>query len=238
VLPCRDTEPRQQTIDRMAEEIIISVHFPKAAGSSLAAAFQSHFGNGFLQVYDSDPLDPLHVRNLAPHLYPLAPSQIPEGTRVIHGHFHLNKYKNIKKAHRITFLREPIENLISIYYYWKNLDTKAHAVYQLFKETSPDIFEFAEFAGLKRLMSQVYFGDVAMDAFNFVGFYDRRAGDLARLSNQLGISLDSQIHANRTSDVERESRDAIMSDRKAIERLRRSLADDCAFYDRLREERD
>lgn len=222
----------------MIERVIVSVHFPKAAGSSLAEDFQTHFGDGLLRDYQTDPLDPLHARNIVPHLYPLEPGEIPGSVRAIHGHFHPNKYLNLKNAYRLTFLREPVDNLISIYYYWRELQITAHAVYQLFKKVSPDIVEFAEFPALKRLMSQTYFGDVALDEFDFIGFHDRRAADLANLSDRLGISLAAEIHANRTSDAQRESRDTIMADRKVLDRLRLSLADDCAFYDRVREKWD
>lgn len=214
---------------------IISVHFPKAAGSSLAAAFRSQFGGDVFHDYDTDPLDPLHDRNIAPRLYGLARSEPPDDVRVIHGHFHPNKYIGIRGAYRLTFLREPVDNLISIYYFWRQSNNPGHALYNLFKKMSPDIFEFSEFPLIKRLMSQTYFGDVAMSDFNFVGFHERRAIDLTRLSTELGFEIESEWHENRTSAEERESRIDIMSDHKAIKRLRRSLADDCAFYDRLRE---
>jgi hypothetical protein len=79
----------------MIERVIVSVHFPKAAGSSLAEDFQAHFGDNLLRDYQTDPADPLHVRNIAPHLYPLESAEIPECVRAIHGHFHPNKYLSV-----------------------------------------------------------------------------------------------------------------------------------------------
>ena len=220
----------------MEDRLIISVHFPKAAGTSLAEGLQAHFGTGLLRDYGTDPVDPLHPRHIAPHLYPMEPAQPPSAVRAVHGHFHINKYSSVGDAYRITFLREPVENLISIYYFWRKYQNdNGHATFQLFKKLSPSLFEFAEFPAIKRLMSQTYFGDVQMSGFDFIGFYDRRDRDLARLGDLLGIAFDPEIYVNRTSDDERDSRDSIMNDRKAIDRLRRSLAEDCAFYDRVQQ---
>jgi hypothetical protein len=226
---------KDRTIGQMEDRLIISVHFPKAAGTSLAEGLQAHFGERLLRDYETDPVDPLHPRRIAPHLYPMEPVDLPTSVRAVHGHFHVNKYSLVRHAFRITFLREPIENLLSIYYFWRKYQTdNGHATFQLFKKILPTLFEFAEFPSIKRLMSQTYFGDVPMSVFDFIGFYDRRDRDLARLEDLLGITL-PQVHANRMSDDQRESRNSIMNDGKAIEQLRQSLAEDCAFYDRIRQ---
>jgi hypothetical protein len=229
--------PERRNLRFGMTQIIVSVHFPKAAGSSLSAAFQDYFADGLLLDYETDPLDPLHFRNIAPHLYPNGGVSIPKTIKAIHGHFHPNKYISFTDAYRVTFLREPVENLISIYYFWRLYNEKSHGVFRCFKQLKPDIFEFAEFPGVKRLMSQTYFGDVDMDSFDLIGFYDRRNVDLLTLSNDTGITIDPELYINETNDMERKSREAIMTDRVAMERLRSSLSDDCAFYNRLREQK-
>src|SRR5262249_37714095 len=101
---------------------VISVHFPKAAGSSLHQSFIAAYGNDAVYIDNiDDPADPCSLYNLDPDACGCKAQKNSSilGARVIHGHFHPSKYEFVKHAKRITFLRHPVDNLISIYYYWK-----------------------------------------------------------------------------------------------------------------------
>jgi hypothetical protein len=94
----------------------ISVHYPKAGGSSLRVQFEWLLGPALLLDYGNDPLGSngrLSVNSLPPEI------------RMVHGHFKAARYKNVPDAFRFTFLREPVENLLSIFFFGPIFLTRA-----------------------------------------------------------------------------------------------------------------
>lgn len=74
-----------------------------------------------------------------------------------------------------------------------------------------------------------------MECFDFVGFYEKRERDVARLSTLLGVPLSSDLYVNRTNDAEGDGRQALMEDAATLATLRSLLADDVAFYEAARQ---
>jgi hypothetical protein len=203
---------------------LISVHFPKAAGTSLGAMLRSYFGFDLFTDYDHDPVNPNHDLNDSPRL--------PPGTRAVHGHFRGDRYQAFRSAHHVTFLREPVDNLISIYYFWRTLAAHGNAAHDHFVSERPTIFEFAEYGPCRRLMTECYFGRLDLNVFDFIGFYEFRVEDLMTLSNISGFRVDKDIYLNRLSDTEAAERSALKTCAKSMEALRAILSDDIAFYER------
>ena len=199
----------------------ISVHFPKAAGSSLKAQFEALLGDQVLFDYGHDPL-------VVPDRQAVA---FPAGKRLVHGHFHPSRY-DPTEGYWLTFLRHPVDNLFSIYFFWIDLPEPGHGVHARFLRERPSVLEFAAYPGISTLMSETYFGGFDMRRFDLIGFHETRAADLGRLGADLGLSLAAETHENRTADT------AERQEMKADPALRRRVADllaaDMAFYDRLR----
>jgi hypothetical protein len=204
---------------------LVSVHFPKAAGSTLASALKGHFGDALAFDYSHDPVNPDHILSEPPaHCV---------GIRAVHGHFRGDRYEEQRNAFRFTFLREPVENLISIYYYWRSHPTHGNPTHDLFLREQPTIVDFAAHCWpIRRLMSMSYFGGVDIRTFDFVGFYETRIRDLARLSSQIGVSFPPHVHSNPTAP--HQDRQLLLSDKIALSTLRSVLADDVAFYESAR----
>jgi hypothetical protein len=209
-------------IEKLRVKRFVSIHFPKAAGNSLATQFKTLLGDQIAFDYDHAPL------TLAAH----ERGDFPASKRAVHGHFRPQRYQSAD-AYRITFLREPVENLISIFFYWKTLpDVGVVAAHTRFLKEQPDVFEFAAYPGLNRLMSDTYFGGYDTAQFDFVGFHETRVHDIPRLGRALGLPLQADVHENKTSECA--ERRALEADHDAIGRLRGLLAADIAFYERLR----
>ncbi len=105
--------------------MLISLHMPKTAGGSFLKALEGHFGDALLKDYDN----PMHVPAFERNLHALQES-ISNGKRelkdfnCIHGHFLPLKYLLYSVRQRATFItwiREPVERLLSHYYFWKPL---------------------------------------------------------------------------------------------------------------------
>jgi hypothetical protein len=204
--------------------MIISVHFPKASGSSLRSQFLTAFGERLISDYEHDPLGP-KAREVAEIL--------PQGARAVHGHFRPHRYDQVPHAFRLTFLREPVDNLISFYFYWRDIPLHGNPVHVKFMEEKPSIVDFARYCGIQTLMSETYFGGYDMNQFSFIGFYDRRAEDLPKLGNLIGVALDPQTYENKTPGG-KEERLQLLSDSAALGELRSALRQDICFYEALR----
>jgi hypothetical protein len=212
-------------VDRLSLELV-SVHYPKAAGSSLAAALKAHFGDALALDYHHDPVNPDHSLSERPLL--------AEGARAVHGHFRWDRYIEHRGAFRLTFLREPVANLVSIYSFWRSLPPQRSPTHDRFLSEQTSIVDFARsYWPIRRLMSVTYFGGIEIGSFDLVGFYETRVRDLGRLSKQLGLSLQSDIYVNRTAPMN--DRQLFREDAATVSTLRSLLSDDVAFYEKARE---
>jgi Sulfotransferase family len=200
---------------------IVSLHMPKAAGTSLKAQYVALLGNAVHTDYRHDPLTPAGSEN----------AEFPRGKRVVHGHFRASRYAS-SQAFFVTFLREPADNLISIYFYWSSFRQPGHDLHARFLRDQPSLLEFATYPGIRRLMSETYFGGFDMSRFDFIGFHDTRNEDLLRLARILNLNFRPWVHKNKTAASP--ERRQIENDPVLISELRRRLADDIDFYDDAR----
>ena len=150
---------------------LLSVHFPKAAGTSFLRTLRGAYGEtAVYHDFTDDPANPCCQFNLDPEgCFRKAKKMVYEDTiRVIHGHFHPSKYAHFSAAKHITFLRHPLNNLLSIYFFWKTL-SGGHALFQYAHANDLDILEFAHLPALRYLLSRTFFGNVDLKAFDFIG---------------------------------------------------------------------
>jgi hypothetical protein len=218
---------------------VISLHVPKCAGSSLKSTLQDAFGpQSVYEDYADRPLDPASPLRRDPAAFFAAAEAAGcahlDGKRVVHGHFHALKYAKLPCRHRITFLREPVDRLISHYFFWKTLGRHGHSLHDYFLDHQLDIEQFAQLPVIRTAYSESFFGGADMRAFDFIGFCDDYERDLARLAARLGAAL-RPTHANPTATGGYpEERRAILENRPLLARLRAILRDDIEFYEGLR----
>lgn len=166
---------------------LISIHIPKTAGRSLLKALTDAYGVEQVLVVNrkafrekrSDALDELRKR-------------ITPQTRVIHGHIHLSDISELlneyPSARLITFLRDPVDRVISHYFHEKRiLEETGHL--SAFKEVPVDTL--ANYAGdeqSRNVMSR-FLGGMPLSRFFFIGCFENFAADLQRLMQMLGKPL-------------------------------------------------
>src|ERR1700722_7843018 len=212
---------------------LISVHFPKASGSSFRLALEAAFGHpAVLRSYDCDPLDPANPMWIYPHWFSRHRPRDVKPFAVVHGHLPIVKYELLPSAYRVVMLREPVENLISIYYFWKHLISigyRAHALFEFVKDQRLSLLEVAEMPSMRRLMSSSYFGGYDMARFDVIGTHDNRTAFVEAVSKLIGVPLSAHIRENVTPTSE--ERDNVLADAKVNARLRLLLQDDIRFYE-------
>jgi Sulfotransferase family len=216
---------------------IISVHFPKSGGSSFGQTLLAAYGKDAVYLdYADDPVDPCSQYSMDPEGCRRKAQEVGfvSSIKVIHGHFHLSKYEFLKGCKIITFLRHPVDNLISIYYFWKAFQGSGHSLFKYFRDNQLSLTDLAQLPSIRYLLSRTYFGDVDMNSFDFIGFQENFAEDLHALSKLLSVPLvESKENANSFQSYTEEV-NAIKADRRLMTNLHNCLLEDIKFYENIK----
>lgn len=156
---------------------IISVHIPKTAGSLFWKVLEVAYGeHKVLRDY-------LGQQSLDYH----SPDKIPDDVIAIHGHFPVSKYAGFfSEAKRITWLRYPIFQMISLYCFWLEIpyEDGGDPVHRIVYENKITLLEMTEFPSTQNILSQFTRG-LLLEEFYFVGLQEFFAEDLRYLSGLL-----------------------------------------------------
>jgi hypothetical protein len=209
--------------------VLVSVHVPKAGGVSTTRMLRNAFGEAFQIDYAENPASPVSPRVLDPIGYMSRKQIIPEGVQCLHGHFHPAKYAFDARAFLFTLLRHPVDNLISIFFFWKQMPRHNGPLHDYFLTNDLDIIQTARLPLLRTLYSETYFGDFDMGRFDLIGRHENRESALAKLSRQFNVTLDATIRDNVTPPSE--ERLTANSDTRLRSELESILLQDIRFYD-------
>ena len=219
--------------------MIISMHTPKAGGSSFKELLQHHFGRSFRGDYRDIPMNrSLEERTRAAMRFDrrmngatmLAYKLL--GVQCIHGHFLPYKYRKLLgRGHVfITWLRDPTERLISHYHYWKRSYTQHSAPLQ--KKVVEEDWSLERFC-LSEEMQNLYgkfLWNFPIENFDFIGITEHFDTDIAYFARTyLGIDGPiepprSNVNPDRQGDYSREI------DPGLLEAIRTFHAEDYALY--------
>jgi len=161
--------------------VIISLHLPKTAGTSFSADLEEHFGTGYLKDYADLPINtPTYERNRAALQASLSNAEQGfEGIGCIHGHFLPLKYLLLATKRQVTFvtwMRHPVERVLSHYFYWKRIydPTTAPGLHRKVIEEDWSVERFCLGPEVKNLYGQFLWG-FPLENFDFIGiteFYE------------------------------------------------------------------
>jgi hypothetical protein len=217
---------------------IIAVHTPKTAGSSFLHQIKQNFSEDeILLDYAENPAEPLSRINIDPNYYKFDPIKTILPHNVVYGHFHPNKYAYIENAFRMTFLRHPIENVVSIYFFWMahNRNFWNSPIFQYCKDMNLSLNQYAALPMIRYLYTRTYFGNYNMKQFDFIGDYTNYDEELLRLGNLLGLKFDLTVHLNVTSEYIAPSSGVEKERSRVIEiefaSLKEVLKEDIEFYE-------
>jgi len=216
---------------------LISVHMPKCAGTSFRQSLIAAYSEPAVRFdYSDAPLNPSSPMNLDPEGFfaEAANWQPPDGIKAIHGHFHIHKYNHIKASClRATFLRHPVDRLISHYFYWLNTPKHNHRLHDYVLDKGLTLTQFARLPMLRYSFTGGFFKDVDMGIFDFIGLHERYQTDIDRLAVLLGRPLPSASNnLNPQPDYDQKKR-ALVTDPAIMAELTHILAKDIGFYEAL-----
>jgi hypothetical protein len=195
--------PDQFSSRHYREKMIVSVHLPKTAGSSLRVVLERHFGSRLLLDYADLPINtPAAIRNRKALQDAASLNNRNYGAYgCIHGHFLPAKYLPLKEsigALFVTWLRDPLERMCSHYNFWKRTydPYSAPALHRRVVEESWSLEQFCFAAELKNFYAQFTWGFRA-EFFDFIGITEHIDEDMTVFARRfLGTELKEVPTAN------------------------------------------
>jgi hypothetical protein len=192
---------------------LISIHIPKTAGTSFRNTLKGVYGEHAVKRLD---IDLIH-QQLKVEQETFTEKKLPRGTKVIHGHFSyalLSQQLEISpKTPVITWLRDPVERVISNYHYLaKRLAAELNEEgkgLNILSKMQKTLLEYA-YSELNRNRISKFMEGMSLSDCAFVGITECYQQDLASLSQLLNWKSYPNFHHNATgqrpvvSEMERE----------------------------------
>ncbi len=191
---------------------LISLHIPKTAGTSFRNTLKAVYGEE--QVIRLD-IDLIH-HQLRIEQQPFDQPKLPRKVKVVHGHFSpallRQKLALSPKTPMITWLRHPVDRVISNYFYLakrlkEELNEEGKGL-NILSKMQKTLLEYA-YAELNRNRMSKFLTGITLEECLFVGISEHYESDLEYLSRLLKWKSYSTFHHNATggslvvSEVER-----------------------------------
>jgi hypothetical protein len=177
--------------------MIFSVHIPKTAGTSFRNALKERYGDRLALYYGpNDPATHPLLRVSRRALVDRVPVLEKAGISVLHGHYTLDVVRDAvadPSRQVITWLRDPIDRLVSHYSFIKERPTK----WAFDTEIKAGALPLAAFARKRRFrnIATRYLAGVALEDLAFVGVTERFELGLAMLFGEEAPMLTRRYNA-------------------------------------------
>jgi len=149
---------------------LISVHIPKCGGTTFSDILRRIYGDKYSHVTDISQLN-----------------DIDKNMQCIHGHYYFNPewLKIYPNAKICTWIRNPVDRLISYYYYWGNYrfgpGVSPNHNHLMMRVRKYSIFEFAKQEYMQNRMFD-FIEKISLDEIAFIGEVENYNSDLKRLA--------------------------------------------------------
>jgi hypothetical protein len=161
---------------------MISIHIPKTGGTTFVEVLRTCAQEVFYLDYDygwQPSPTALFCRGkqiTAPFESVIDDVGSLPGRSVIHGHFQAKKYTGrFPNAIYVTWLRDPVERIISNYLYWQRSNLPGDTKWEQVTGQQMSLEQFAQL-DYARDLQQAYLFPLAVEEFDFIGIteeYDR-----------------------------------------------------------------
>jgi hypothetical protein len=205
---------------------LVSVHTPKSAGFSFQKHLSHLFGKRVIWDYNHTDRPDYKPEPPSPHI--LAQLRTNK-TIVIHGHFFLSRYRHIPGLQRAMWFRDPVERLLSHYYYWQHAVDMDHPNCRRLHEEALSAADFAAIPELRNIYARFLDGEPIKE-LNWVGLVEDYQASIDLFYAMYAIGRDPNkvnAHLNRNAGRQGGSYDLSSKERKKIERLN---AEDMELY--------
>lgn len=170
------------------------LHMPKCAGSSIKKLLESNNKDLLILDYESFFTEPKIERDKK-ILQCLEQPEILNTEKIVYGHFFPVKYignsspPNLKL---VTIIREPIDRLISHYYFWKSGDFSSHYLWRKMKEHNWSLTDFILCEEMRNFYCQ-YFTKIPIQFFTYIGIYENLNQSVDLCFSNLGLNINADL---------------------------------------------
>lgn len=219
------------------QPVLVSLHMAKTAGTSFAEALRAHFGHALLENYAVLPTNRRRGLREWDAIRNGLCERLPAGVRAVHGHFLPLQYALALRGQPVdfvTWLRDPVERLLSHYHFWRRTAQRATPAQPLRYRVVHEDWSLERFClgpELRNYYRQHLWG-FAPSRFAFVGITERYASDLARFADRFLGGVAPVAHARGNPDRDPEGYRLPSALRARIEAHH---AWDTALYRRVRD---
>jgi hypothetical protein len=206
---------------------LVSVHVPKSAGFSFRDHLTHLFGKKRV-IWDYNHTDRPDYKPEPPTPYLLAQLRTNK-TTVIHGHFFLSRYRHIPGLQRAMWFRDPVERLLSHYYYWQHAVDMDHPNCRKLHEEALSAAEFAAIPELRNIYAR-FLDDEPLAELNWIGLVEDYQSSLDLFYAMYAVGRDPNeinVHLNKNRGRQGDNYELSSKERGKIERLN---AEDMDLY--------
>lgn len=185
---------------------LISLHIPKTAGTSFRNILRNTYGKRSVVRLDID-----HANQIRLNEKVYTKSVLPKKIKVIHGHFTYEKltqhFNFSEKTPLITWLRDPVDRVISNYFFLCKIIQNKLNEDDSYDNLSPrmlkTIEEFASYKENRNVMSNFLKG-ADLNKFTFIGSQNNFKEDLNELAKTLKWEKITHFEDNITGKNKKE----------------------------------
>jgi len=213
--------------------MIVSVHIPKTAGTSLRVGLERALGSRLLLDNEDRPLarGPEHDARRARSAAEVRadPDRLVRDYDAVHGHFVASKYLPLgERAQFAVFLRDPVSRTLSQYRHWRRDPNAPNPIAARICDGAVGPADLAEMPEYRHIYAD-FLGGIDLARFAFVGLSEHYDTSLALFRAVFGIDL-PVLHENAGSGPA--EADDIGADELA--RVKAAQTDNALMYDRGR----
>ncbi|MEY3220955.1 MAG: hypothetical protein RIT27_2312 [Pseudomonadota bacterium] len=173
--------------------MLVSVHIPKTGGSSFRTLLENHFKDRLLLDYADTPFEYNNfVRNSSAVLKIFNP---PDLTKYdcIHGHFLPVKYYLLKDKTTAIWLREPVEMLVSLYYYiQRKISPEKRKVKKYMGDINLSLEDFCKITHFHNIYAKYLWG-ISLEKFDFIGITENYTQNLKLFEKCCNVNLTNNL---------------------------------------------
>jgi hypothetical protein len=173
--------------------MIVSIHIPKTAGTTFLGLLKNEYGDKLVKYYKQKPLKYRYDKKDPKKIFiECISSSEPQ---IIHGHFVADRVINVKNPSYITWLRNPVERVISHYFHWTRNPDLSQPLCKKMIETNMTLLEFAREDSMQNIQSY-FLGDVDIEKFDFIGITEKFNKSIELFNSLYNVDLKNILKVN------------------------------------------
>lgn len=203
---------------RPQAQMVLSLHIPKTAGLTFSRLLAEVFREDFYRSY-------WEITNCRGEVL----ADFPANARCIHGHLNPDTLlARFPSALLVTWVREPVQRLASLYHYWRREPDWRHPLCRTLHEQRLSLLDFARQDAARNEMTR-YFGRLRPVDFSFIGFFEEMPASLERFFRQFDLPPLPISHGHRNPERSADGYQLSAGERAEIAAL--NQADEALYHE-------